>query len=66
MMGEVPVLGNTFYEVKYRDPLGVVVDISDHGWGGASKEGTPGAKAPALRHPDMIADRSGLPKAEVS
>jgi methylmalonyl-CoA/ethylmalonyl-CoA epimerase len=61
MMGEVPVKGNTFYEVKYRDPMGVVIDITDHGWGGASKEGAPGAAAPGLRHPDLVADRSGLP-----
>jgi len=58
LMGEVPVQGNTFYEVKYRDPNGVIIDITDHGWGGASREGL---ATPGLRHPDMVADRTGLP-----
>ena len=36
MMGEVPDAGeNSFYEVKYRDPDGIIFDISAHGWGGA-------------------------------
>lgn len=61
-MGEVPVKGNIFYEVKYRDPDGVIVDLTDHGWGGAVKDpGTAGVVAgPALRHPDLVADRSGI------
>ena len=59
-MGEVPVLANTFYEVKFRDPLGVVIDISANGWGGASKEGTPGVKGPKLRHENLVADRASL------
>lgn len=62
-MGEVPVKGNIFYEVKYKDPDGVICDLTDHGWGGASKDGpAAGAKdeGPALRHPDLQADRSGL------
>ena len=62
-MGEVPQAGNTFYEVKYRDPLGIVLDITDHGWGGASKDGTSKEAAPALRHADLVADRSILEKA---
>jgi catechol 2,3-dioxygenase-like lactoylglutathione lyase family enzyme len=62
-MGEVPQAGNTFYEVKYRDPLGIVLDITDHGWGGASKDGTNKEAAPALRHADLVADRSILEKA---
>jgi methylmalonyl-CoA/ethylmalonyl-CoA epimerase len=61
MMGEVPVKGNTFYEVKYRDPNGVVIDLTDHGWGGAAKDGVAGSAAPGLRHPDLVADRSELP-----
>jgi catechol 2,3-dioxygenase-like lactoylglutathione lyase family enzyme len=40
-MGEVAEAGDIFYEVKFRDPLGIVFDISAHGWGGASKDGTP-------------------------
>ena len=36
-MGE-PAEGGGFYEVKYRDPNGVVVDITENGWGGAAKE----------------------------
>jgi catechol 2,3-dioxygenase-like lactoylglutathione lyase family enzyme len=35
-MGET-VEGGGFYEVKYRDPNGVVVDITENGWGGAVK-----------------------------
>jgi len=38
-MGEAPQSGNSFYEVKFRDPNGIVFDISAHGWGGASKDG---------------------------
>jgi len=60
-MGEVPVQGNTFYEVKYRDPNGVVIDLSDHGWGGAMRDGSVATAGPPLRHPDLVADRSGLP-----
>jgi methylmalonyl-CoA/ethylmalonyl-CoA epimerase len=36
-MGE-PVEGGGFYEVKYHDPNGVVVDITENGWGGAAKD----------------------------
>jgi catechol 2,3-dioxygenase-like lactoylglutathione lyase family enzyme len=35
-MGEA-VEGGGFYEIKYRDPNGVVVDITANGWGGAKK-----------------------------
>jgi methylmalonyl-CoA/ethylmalonyl-CoA epimerase len=59
-MGEVPEQGNTFYEVKYRDPNGVVFDLTDHGWGGAARDGTQATAGPALRRPDLVADRSGL------
>lgn len=64
-MGQVPVKGNTFYEVKYRDPNGVIFDLTDHGWGGAVKEVVAADAAgnqvgPALRHPDLVADRSGI------
>jgi methylmalonyl-CoA/ethylmalonyl-CoA epimerase len=40
-MGEVKDEG-VFYEVKFRDPNGIIFDISGSGWGGASKDGTPG------------------------
>jgi catechol 2,3-dioxygenase-like lactoylglutathione lyase family enzyme len=36
-MGE-PAEGGGFYEVKYHDPNGVVVDITENGWGGAAKD----------------------------
>lgn len=36
-MGE-PVEGGGFYEVKYRDPDGVVVDITANGWVGAVRD----------------------------
>ena len=29
---------NRFYEVKYFDPDGIVVDITESGWGGARKD----------------------------
>jgi methylmalonyl-CoA/ethylmalonyl-CoA epimerase len=41
MMGEVANMGGGFYEIKYHDPNGVIVDISHNGWGGAQKN--PGA-----------------------
>ena len=59
-MGEVPVKGNIFYEVKYRDPNGIIIDLTDHGWGGASRAGGDGEAGPALRNPDLKADRGGL------
>ena len=60
-MGEVGD-GNTFYEVKYKDPNGVIFDITANGWGGASKDGSRKDKAPPLRHEDLVADRSLLEK----
>jgi methylmalonyl-CoA/ethylmalonyl-CoA epimerase len=33
-----PTSPNSFYEAKYRDPNGVVVDLTHHGWAGAAKE----------------------------
>ena len=36
-MGE-PVDGSGFYEVKYRDPDGIVFDITANGWSGAAKD----------------------------
>jgi catechol 2,3-dioxygenase-like lactoylglutathione lyase family enzyme len=39
-MGDVKHDGG-FYEVKYFDPQGVVVDITEHGWKGATKDVIP-------------------------
>ena len=41
LMGEPEVKGGSFYEVKFRDPDGIVFDLSESGWGGAQKN--PGA-----------------------
>ena len=38
----------TFYEMKFRDPNGVMLDITHTGWGGAVKEVVP-ADEPASR-----------------
>src|ERR1700676_1461213 len=35
-----PTPPNSFYEAKYRDPDGVVFDLTHHGWAGATKEVT--------------------------
>jgi catechol 2,3-dioxygenase-like lactoylglutathione lyase family enzyme len=37
LMGEHMPGDNTFYEIKYHDPDGVVVDITHNGWCGAQK-----------------------------
>ncbi len=37
LMGEPEVKGGSFYEVKFRDPDGIVFDLSESGWGGAQK-----------------------------
>jgi methylmalonyl-CoA/ethylmalonyl-CoA epimerase len=36
---------NTFYEVKYKDPNGIVFDLTHNGWRGAVKEVVPAATA---------------------
>jgi lactoylglutathione lyase len=38
---------NTFYEVKYKSPDGVIFDLTDHGWRGAVKEVVPAESASA-------------------
>lgn len=35
-----PTSPNSFYEVKYRNPDGVVFDLTHNGWAGATKEVT--------------------------
>ena len=39
--GRPPNTPNSFYEVKYRDPTGVVFDITASGWKGAVKNVQP-------------------------
>jgi methylmalonyl-CoA/ethylmalonyl-CoA epimerase len=36
-----PTSPNSFYEAKYRDPLGVVFDLTHTGWAGAVKDVVP-------------------------
>ena len=48
VMGEPTGNPDTFYEVKYRDPLGQIFDLTENGWRGAVKEVVPAAaEAPA-------------------
>ena len=57
-MGEVPNKSNSFYEVKFRDPNGVIIDVTKVGWAGASKDSTHESSGPELRHPGLKARRS--------
>ena len=41
-----PTVPNSFYECKYRDPDGVVFDLTTNGWAGAVKDVIP-EKTPA-------------------
>ena len=63
-MGEVPSEeeGNNFYEVKYRDPDGIVIDLSANGWGGAVKEVVPASETRKIKVPELVADRAGIQK----
>jgi lactoylglutathione lyase len=38
-----PTSANSFYEAKYRDPLGIVFDLTHKGWAGAVKDVEPKA-----------------------
>ena len=38
-----PTAANSFYECKYRDPNGIVFDLTHKGWAGAVKEVVPKA-----------------------
>lgn len=40
-MGKINDNPNTYYEVKYKDPNGVVFDLTHSGWKGAVKEVVP-------------------------
>lgn len=53
---------NSFYEVKYFDPNGIMIDITANGWGGASKDGTVALPNAKLNKPELKADRSQLEK----
>jgi catechol 2,3-dioxygenase-like lactoylglutathione lyase family enzyme len=54
-----PKADNTFYEVKYRDPVdGLIFDITAHGWVGASRDGVSPTDGPKLSKEDLRADRS--------
>ena len=44
-MGRADNNPNTYYEVKYKDPDGVVFDLTHTGWKGAVKEVIPAATA---------------------
>ena len=44
-MGKINDNPNTYYEVKYKDPIGVVFDLTHSGWKGAVKEVIPADKA---------------------
>jgi lactoylglutathione lyase len=46
LMGREDRNPNTFYEVKYRDPDGIVFDVTHSGWRGAVKEVVPAGEAP--------------------
>lgn len=41
VMGVEPSTPNAFYEIKYRDPMGNIFDLTSHGWAGAMKEVVP-------------------------
>ena len=40
-----PTSPNSFYEAKYKDPLGIVFDLTHSGWKGAVKEVVPVVKS---------------------
>jgi methylmalonyl-CoA/ethylmalonyl-CoA epimerase len=46
-MGRVDDNPNTYYEVKYKDPNGVIFDLTHSGWRGAVKEVVPAQSAKA-------------------
>jgi lactoylglutathione lyase len=48
-----PTSPNSFYECKYRDPNGIVFDLTHNGWAGAVKDVVPAgapSKEPAKSH----------------
>lgn len=57
---------NSFYEIKYTDPDGIIFDITASGWGGALKDAhgedpvAASTAAAKLNRPELKADRSQL------
>lgn len=47
VMGNASGDANVFYEIKYRDPLGNLFDLTTTGWAGAVKDVVPAATADA-------------------
>jgi methylmalonyl-CoA/ethylmalonyl-CoA epimerase len=45
VMGAEAAAPNSFYEIKYRDPMGNLFDLTTSGWSGAVKEVVPAAPA---------------------
>ena len=68
LMGEAPVRGGGFYEIKMNDPNGVIVDLSHHGWGGA--QSNPGeadnATVPPGERVERFAARRDAARAEMA
>ena len=58
-LGDVPEQGNKFYEVKYFDPNGVMIDLTDRGWSGTVKDAVAADDTviPELRNPELKAKR---------
>lgn len=48
VMGDEAAEPNSFYEIKYRDPLGNLFDITSNGWDGAVKDVVPADPAKVL------------------
>lgn len=44
----------TFYEMKFRDPNGVIIDATDLGWGGAVKDVVPADKTAADKEQEKL------------
>jgi lactoylglutathione lyase len=47
VMGDSPAAPDAFYEIKYRDPLGNIFDLTTNGWAGAVRDVVPAEPAPA-------------------
>ena len=47
VMGEAATAPGAFYEIKYRDPLGNIFDLTTNGWVGAVKDVVPAEPVPA-------------------
>lgn len=47
VMGDTPAAPDAFYEIKYRDPMGNIFDLTTNGWAGAVKDVVPAEPVPA-------------------